>query len=40
MLKVFVDSGSSIKPDEALKYNVELIPLKIFCAINVDYQAI
>lgn len=29
MLKVFVDSGSSIKPDEALKYNVELIPLKI-----------
>ena len=29
MLKVFVDSGSSIKPDEALEYNVELIPLKI-----------
>ncbi len=29
MLRVFVDSGSSIKPDEAEKYGVELIPLKI-----------
>ena len=29
MLKVFVDSGSSIKPHEKEKYNVEIIPLKI-----------
>ncbi len=29
MLKVFVDSGSSIKQEEAEKYNVELIPLNI-----------
>ena len=29
MLRVFVDSGSSIKQDELEKYNVEIIPLKI-----------
>lgn len=29
MLRVFVDSGSSIKQHELNKYNVELIPLKI-----------
>ena len=29
MLKVFVDSGSSIKQEEAKKYDVELIPLNI-----------
>ena len=29
MLKVFVDSGSSIKQDEKEKYNVEILPLKI-----------
>lgn len=29
MIKVLVDSGSSIKYDEALKYDVEIIPLKI-----------
>lgn len=29
MIKIFVDSGSSIKQDEKDKYNVELIPLKI-----------
>lgn len=29
MLKVFVDSGSSIKQEEKEKYNVEIIPLKI-----------
>ena len=29
MLRVFVDSGSSIKQDEAAKYNVTLIPLNI-----------
>lgn len=28
MLKVFVDSGSSIKQDEKEKYNVEIIPLR------------
>ena len=27
MLKIFVDSGSSIKQDEKEKYQVELIPL-------------
>lgn len=32
MLRVFVDSGSSIKSCEAEKYNVELIPLKILLA--------
>ena len=30
MLKIFVDSGSSIKQVEKEKYNVEIIPLKIF----------
>ena len=29
MLRVFVDSGSSIKQDEKKQYNVEIIPLKI-----------
>ena len=29
MLRIFVDSGSSIKPSEKEKYNVEIIPLKI-----------
>ena len=29
MLKIFVDSGSSIKQEETEKYGVELIPLKI-----------
>ena len=29
MLKVFVDSGSSIKQNEKTDYNVEIIPLKI-----------
>lgn len=28
-IKIFVDSGSSIKQDEKDKYNVEIIPLKI-----------
>ena len=28
-IKVFVDSGSSIKQDEKEKYNVEILPLKI-----------
>ena len=29
MVRVFVDSGSSIKQDEIEKYNVEVLPLKI-----------
>ncbi len=29
MLKVFIDSGSSIKQDEAEKYKVDIIPLQI-----------
>ncbi len=29
MIKIFVDSGSSIKADELEKYNVEILPLKI-----------
>ena len=29
MLRVFVDSGSSIKQSEKKQYNVEIIPLKI-----------
>ena len=29
MIKIFVDSGSSIKQDELEKYNVEILPLKI-----------
>lgn len=28
MLRLFVDSGSSIKPEEREKYNVEIIPLR------------
>ena len=30
MLRVFVDSGSSIKQNERRKYNVEIIPLKLY----------
>ena len=30
MIKIFVDSGSSIKSEEIDKYNVEILPLKIF----------
>lgn len=29
MIKIFVDSGSSIKQEEKEKYNVEILPLKI-----------
>lgn len=29
MIKIFVDSGSSIKKEEREKYNVEILPLKI-----------
>ena len=29
MVKVFVDSGSSIKQEEKEKYGVEIIPLKV-----------
>ena len=29
MIKIFVDSGSSIKKEEREKYNVEVLPLKI-----------
>lgn len=29
MIKVFVDSGSSIKQEEKESYNVEILPLKI-----------
>ena len=36
MIKVFVDSGSSIKQHEKELYNVELIPLKILIN-NVEY---
>lgn len=32
MLRVFVDTGSSIKLDEKEKYNVEILPLKILMA--------
>lgn len=37
MLKVFVDSGSSIKQEEKEKYNVEIIPLNILMGEN-EYQ--
>ena len=30
MIKIFVDSGSSIRPEEKEKYGVEILPLKIF----------
>lgn len=30
MIRIFVDSGSSIRPDEREKYGVEILPLKIF----------
>lgn len=36
MIKIFVDSGSSIKQSEKEKYNVEIIPLKILLN-NKDY---
>ena len=29
MIKIFVDSGSSIKQEEKEKYGVEILPLKI-----------
>ena len=29
MLRIFVDSGSSIKQDEKEKYNIDIIPLII-----------
>ena len=29
MLKIFVDSGASIKPSEAEKYDVEIFPIKV-----------
>ncbi len=37
MLRVFVDSGSSIKQEETQYYNIELIPLKILLG-EVEYQ--
>lgn len=37
MIKIFVDSGSSIKQSEKEKYNVEIIPLKILIN-NKDYD--
>lgn len=37
MLRVFVDSGSSIKQEEKEKYNVEIIPLKILLE-DKEYQ--
>ena len=36
MLRLLVDSGSSIKMDEREKYNIELIPLKILLG-EVEY---
>lgn len=37
MIKVFVDSGSSIKQDEKEKYNVEIIPLR-FLMGDTEYK--
>ena len=37
MLRILVDSGSSIKLDECEKYNVELIPLNILLGEK-EYQ--
>lgn len=34
MIKVFVDSGSSIKQEELERYNVEVLPLKILLGDN------
>ena len=34
MIKIFVDSGSSIKKDECEKYGVEILPLKIMLGRN------
>lgn len=36
MIKIFVDSGSSIKKEEQNKYNVEVLPLKILLG-NEEY---
>ena len=45
MLRVFIDSGCSIKQEEKEKYNVELIPLKIllgekeyFDGVNLSFE--
>ncbi|MBQ7880978.1 MAG: DegV family protein [Clostridia bacterium] len=37
MLKVFVDSASSIKQDEKEKYDVEIIPLRYLMG-DVEYK--
>ena len=37
MIKVFVDSGSSIKQNEKEKYNVEIIPLR-FLMGDTEYK--
>ena len=37
MLKVFVDSGSSIKIEEQEKYNVEIAPLR-FLMGDTEYE--
>jgi len=46
MIKIFVDSGSSIKQDEAKKYNVDILPLKILLgdkeyddSVNLSFDA-
>ncbi|MBQ9449515.1 MAG: DegV family protein [Acholeplasmatales bacterium] len=36
MLKIYVDSGSSIKKDEALEYGIKIIPLKLLLG-NKEY---
>ena len=45
MIKIFVDSGSSIKEHEKNKYGVEIIPLKVMLdgkeyedGIDLDYN--
>ena len=40
MLRVFVDSGSSIKQEEKEKYQVEIIPLKIILGDKEYYDGI
>ena len=37
MIKIFVDSGSSIKQEEKEKYGVEIFPLKILMG-DTEYQ--
>ena len=37
MLKIFVDSGSSIKQDEKEKYGVEILPLRYLMGDN-EYE--